>query len=225
MTGCRELGGLVGLQISWPRKDWPTPPSSQERGGRPVEAPTLLSRQGTQLPWPKQVAALRQPPGAPSLNHPPRSGYRATTTPLVETTNVDGSIQHSILMSIMDDEPMLDCIVVATRTDQSSTMAPKNKPSTTPSLGAGEVDAARGGPEQSQTTKTPSSSSTAAALQPRHVPVSRNRFFCSGHVCPTQHSLPLSCGLAWWIRLGGNTACKGQRDGTMLDVCSWFEPA
>lgn len=115
----------------------------------------------------------------PSLHHLPSPGFQATATSLVERTNIDGTIQHSILTSIMDDDPVLDCIVVATSSDRSSTMAPKNKPSTTPTFGAGKVDAAHGHPEQSQTTKTPSSSSAPAVPQSRHVPVSYIRLFCS----------------------------------------------
>lgn len=115
----------------------------------------------------------------PPLHPPSKPGSQATATSLVETTNIGGSIQHPILTSIMDDEPILDCIVVAAMTDRSSTMAPKNKPSTTPSLGASKVDAAHRHPEQSQTTKTPSSSSAAAVPQSRHVSVSYIRLCCS----------------------------------------------
>lgn len=73
----------------------------------------------------------------------------------------------------MDDEPILDCIIVAARTDRSWTMASSNEHSTPARVDAAEVDAAaRGVPDQSQATAASSSSRTVAVPLLRRKPVS-----------------------------------------------------
>lgn len=181
-SGIGQAEKLVDIEVSAPEWDQPSRllPHTKGKQARSKHLPSASSAQKAAstakagshlgLPFCKKLSSFGSRPITTCLDkHPPSIITIPAQLPLPTTS------------STMDDEPILDCIVVAARTDRSSTMASRTEQSSSsPRPDAGkDGGAARGVLEQSQ-TKTTSSSGSKTAIPPSgHVSVCYIRFLIS----------------------------------------------